>query len=191
MAPAKTQFCLLFVPRQGVTTHLFFWNRKEIGISQVGHKTRTHNGIVPPDGKAPHTLIRGYQSLWELCCLFVFYNLYLDRCQQSTLLNICPVSSYIWILTTNQGSSDRAHKESDLSSWICMGTISCDRTNLTKWIESECGWQPFWTPLPQAAKALQELVKCGCTKSCLGKCSCYKKGLVCTARCKCGGACYG
>ena len=59
------------------------------------------------------------------------------------------------------------------------------------WVESECGWQPFWTPLPRAAKALEELVSCGCTKSCAGKCSCYKRGLVCTARCKCGGTCYG
>ena len=22
------------------------------------------------------------------------------------------------------------------------------------WVESECGWVPFWTPLPRAAKAL-------------------------------------
>ena len=59
------------------------------------------------------------------------------------------------------------------------------------WAESESGWVPFWTPLPPAAKALEELVSCGCTKSCAGKCSCYKKGLVCAARCKCGGNCYG
>ena len=27
-----------------------------------------------------------------------------------------------------------------------------------RWVESECGWEPFWTPLPRAAKALEELV---------------------------------
>ncbi len=59
------------------------------------------------------------------------------------------------------------------------------------WTHTESGWVPFWTPLPPAAKALEELVSCGCTKSCAGKCSCYKRGLVCTARCKCGGNCYG
>ena len=59
------------------------------------------------------------------------------------------------------------------------------------WAESESGWVPFWTPLPQATKALEELVRCGWTKSCAGKCSCKEKGLVCTAQCKRGGQCYG
>ena len=59
------------------------------------------------------------------------------------------------------------------------------------WVESECGWVPFWTPLPRATKPLEELVSCGCTKGCTGRCSCCKRGLVCTARCKCGGKCYG
>ena len=34
------------------------------------------------------------------------------------------------------------------------------------WVKSESGWVPFWTPLPRAAKALEELVSCGCTKIC-------------------------
>ena len=58
------------------------------------------------------------------------------------------------------------------------------------WAESEAGWVPFWTPLPPATEALEGLVRCGCTKSCAGKCSCKKKGLVCTPRCKYGGLCY-
>ena len=44
-------------------TSFFFWNRKEISISHVDHKTRTHNSIVPPDGKVPRTPTRGYQCL--------------------------------------------------------------------------------------------------------------------------------
>ena len=58
------------------------------------------------------------------------------------------------------------------------------------WVKSESGWVPFWTQLPRAANTLEELVSCKCTKSCAGRCSCKKKDLVCTARCKCGGNCY-
>ena len=40
------------------------------------------------------------------------------------------------------------------------------RLGLWGWVQSECGWKPFWIPLPRAARALKELVKCECTKSC-------------------------
>ena len=58
------------------------------------------------------------------------------------------------------------------------------------WAESESCWVPFWTPLPWTATSLEVLVRCGYTKHCAGKCPCKKKGLVCTARCKCGGQFY-
>ena len=45
------------------------------------------------------------------------------------------------------------------------------------WAMSEFGWVLFWTPLSQASEALEELVSCSCTKSCVGRCSCFKKGL--------------
>ena len=63
--------------------------------------------------------------------------------------------------------------------------------SLCGWVKSETGWVPFWTALPRAAKAIHELIFCGCTTSCTGRCSCYKKGIVCTARCSCSGHCYG
>ena len=63
--------------------------------------------------------------------------------------------------------------------------------NLWGWVKSETGWVPFWTPLPRAAKAMNVLISCGCTTWCTGSCSCYKKGFVCTAICKCSGHCHG
>ena len=61
--------------------------------------------------------------------------------------------------------------------------------NLWGWIKSETGWVPFWTALPRAAKAMNVLISCGCTARRTGRC--YKKGIVCTAICKCSGHCYG
>ena len=57
------------------------------------------------------------------------------------------------------------------------------------WAMSEPGWVPFWTPLFQASEALEELASCSCTKSYVARCLWFKRDLVCTARCKCGGSC--
>ena len=59
------------------------------------------------------------------------------------------------------------------------------------WVKSEIGWVPSWISLPRAAKVMNVLNSCGCTTSCTGRCSCYNKGIVCTARCRCSGHCYG
>ena len=63
--------------------------------------------------------------------------------------------------------------------------------SLCGWVKSESGWVPFWTALPRAAKAMNVLISCGCSTRYTGRCSCYKKGIVCTALCKCSGHCYG
>ena len=42
-------------------------------------------------------------------------------------------------------------------------------------VKSETGWVPFWTALPRAVKAISVLISCGCTTTCTGRCSCYKK----------------
>ena len=57
------------------------------------------------------------------------------------------------------------------------------------WVKSETGWVPFWTAPLEPPKP--RMISCGCTTSCTGRCSCYKKGIVCTALCKCSGHCYG
>ncbi|KAL9978412.1 hypothetical protein ACROYT_G015925 [Oculina patagonica] len=60
------------------------------------------------------------------------------------------------------------------------------------WKRSESQlWEPLWTTLPEASKACQELLKCGCNpeKGCRGHCKCVKAELDCTALCKCGGEC--
>ena len=55
------------------------------------------------------------------------------------------------------------------------------------WIKesSEGLWIPNWTNLPAIAASCQELQKCGCKKTCSGRCKCYKAGLTCTSLCSC------
>ena len=54
------------------------------------------------------------------------------------------------------------------------------------------GWRPLWMTIPQAIKALQILIKCGCKKPCNpARCKCLKSGLICTALCTCDGKCEG
>ena len=50
-------------------------------------------------------------------------------------------------------------------------------------------WTPCWTTLPEASKACEELIKCGCKKSCSQRCSCVKANLKCTELCFCSGQC--
>ena len=67
--------------------------------------------------------------------------------------------------------------------------ISCDPSHWG-WKKYSGGqWEPKWTNLPEASQSCHELLKCGCTKGCKGRCKCYKAALRCTALCKCGGAC--
>ncbi len=48
-------------------------------------------------------------------------------------------------------------------------------------------WTPFWTTLPEIAKASQELLKCGCKTIplCSRRCKCKDAGLSCTTLCYC------
>ncbi|XP_068756859.1 uncharacterized protein [Montipora capricornis] len=49
-------------------------------------------------------------------------------------------------------------------------------------------WRPRWTVLPEASKACNELLKCGCKKGCKsGRCKCFKANLPCTELCSCSG----
>ncbi|VDI64100.1 Hypothetical predicted protein [Mytilus galloprovincialis] len=46
-------------------------------------------------------------------------------------------------------------------------------------------WIPHWTQVAAIAASCQELHKCGCKKTCSGRCKCYKAGLTRTALCSC------
>jgi len=48
---------------------------------------------------------------------------------------------------------------------------------------------PTWMTIPEVVYALNELVSCGCTKGCTGRCKCVKANLPCTALCGCDGEC--
>lgn len=58
------------------------------------------------------------------------------------------------------------------------------------WSLSSDGWTPKWTTLPEASKACNELIRCGCKRACRGLCKCTKANLPCTALCACNGNCY-
>lgn len=57
------------------------------------------------------------------------------------------------------------------------------------WVNSDDGWQPLWTTLPEASQSCYELLHCGCKKGCCGHCKCKKAELKCTALCACSGDC--
>ena len=44
------------------------------------------------------------------------------------------------------------------------------------------GWKPIWTTLPEASKACNELIRCGCKQARRGLCKCTKANFLCTAR---------
>ena len=50
-------------------------------------------------------------------------------------------------------------------------------------------YEPYWTNLPEALKACQELVSCKCKLECMKRCTCRKAELPCTALCACEGNC--
>jgi len=71
--------------------------------------------------------------------------------------------------------------------------ISLPHPNDWGWTKDkeESQWKPVWSLLPEAAKACQQLIKCGCDpqKGCKGRCKCRKAQMKCTAMCKCVGDC--
>jgi hypothetical protein len=57
------------------------------------------------------------------------------------------------------------------------------------WTKVQDEWQPLWSTLPEAAKSCYELIHCGFTKGCSGRCKCAKAALKCTTLCACSGDC--
>ena len=57
------------------------------------------------------------------------------------------------------------------------------------WEETQDGWMAKWTTLPEASTACNELLRCGCKKSCQGLCKCFRAKLKCTFLCACAGHC--
>ncbi|WAQ98989.1 hypothetical protein MAR_023362 [Mya arenaria] len=54
------------------------------------------------------------------------------------------------------------------------------------WTKTNDGWEPYWTPQPEASKGCRELIKCGCKKVCTtGRCGCFRAKLSCTTLCSC------
>ena len=57
------------------------------------------------------------------------------------------------------------------------------------WDLTSDGWKPTWKTLPEASKACNELIRCGCKLACRGLCKYTKANLPCTALCACNGNC--
>ena len=53
------------------------------------------------------------------------------------------------------------------------------------WLRQDNEWKISWTPLYPISENCRELTKCGCTKTCTGRCKCYAYGLSCTGLCNC------
>ena len=79
--------------------------------------------------------------------------------------------------------------------WGQLADPDPDYAAPSEWGWSFCdgeGWKAIWITIPQALKALEVLLKCGCKKPCIPtRCKCLKSGLVCTALCFCDGKCEG
>ena len=57
------------------------------------------------------------------------------------------------------------------------------------WRKSGKCFVPMWSDLPQASEACRELIRCGCKKTCRGRCKCKKNDLACSDLCACSGQC--
>ena len=57
------------------------------------------------------------------------------------------------------------------------------------WVMTSDGCQPFWTALPDVTKSCRELVRCGYSKGCQGRYSCFKVNLTCSELCTCSDKC--
>ena len=55
------------------------------------------------------------------------------------------------------------------------------------WNESSTEWNIKWMNLAPAGEACRAVIKCGCTKGCMGRCKCKKADLACNTLCACGG----
>ena len=55
--------------------------------------------------------------------------------------------------------------------------------------DEQSPWTPFWTTLPEASKACQQLLRCGCKTNCRNRCKCSRANLKCTLLCFCSGQC--
>ncbi|XP_065068995.1 uncharacterized protein LOC135694220 [Rhopilema esculentum] len=75
------------------------------------------------------------------------------------------------------------------------GFVWCQSTVKTQHLPPivEWGWNenvsPLWMVVPEASKACQELIKCGCRQKCSTRCKCRQFGLECTELCMCNGQC--
>uniref|UniRef100_A0A7M5X6V4 Tesmin/TSO1-like CXC domain-containing protein n=1 Tax=Clytia hemisphaerica TaxID=252671 RepID=A0A7M5X6V4_9CNID len=152
--------------------------------------------------KATKTFVRLSDSLdleeedFEIIQRFVV-TLY-DRTNPCTDVNECrrmlftkkqrPVES---LPPTQDALRLHVHRTMNESSKFCNAT---ERTmplrNVLEWgyKKNERGMTvPRWMNQPEASKACQELIKCGCKKMCGARCKCKKAGLSCTELCQCGG----
>ena len=110
---------------------------------------------------------------------------YSDGCQPSATADIRSIVSHFRVSSPTKAASVEHVKRTTHQAGYVWGQsiiakLVLPSPNLYGWAKSETGWVPFWTALPRAAKTMIVLISCG--RCCTGRCSCYKKGFVCTAR---------
>ena len=74
---------------------------------------------------------------------------------------------------------------------LLIGEPQIPSPKLWGWQKADdgCSWTLCWTSLSEASIGCQELIKCGCKKSCTARCKCVKAGLQCTQLCYSSGQC--
>ena len=77
------------------------------------------------------------------------------------------------------------------SVWRCSRERSIPTLDISNfgWSVKDDSASPVWMTVEEAAKSCQELVKCGCKKSCTNRCKCKRGGFKCTELCYCSGGC--
>ena len=190
MSPVKVYALPAF--HAGCDNTSFFSGRKDICLWKLEHKARSHNNIMHLMER-PITISSEDIKIIESFVVSLYSVTYPLTEVNQTRQQIFAQSSrtFEYLLPTKAAIIEHI-KSATYQAGYVWGQSPVTEQVLPSpgWVESESGWVSFWTPLPRAAKALEELVSCGCTKTCAGKCSCYKRSLVCTARCKCAGKYY-
>ena len=124
-------------------------------------------------------------SLYSVSCTLTDVN----QARQQIFAQSSHTFEYMYLPPTKAALVEHVKITTHQAGYVCGQSIIAKQVlpspRLWGWVKSEIGWVQSWTALPRADNVMNVLNSCGCTTSCTGRCSFYKKGTVCTARCRC------
>lgn len=132
---------------------------------------------------------RWFFHYWEIYCSHVQTYITFVESEWGKAATICTRGKADWPHSPHTGSSNEAYPMGCIPGRPCLGTIPhhTARTCLPIWMGVD---DPVWSSMPEALKACQELIKCGCKpgRKCRS-CKCGKARLPCTNLCGCARQC--